>query len=281
MALAFVLLLPTLAFSEEGTSVPSKYANAKSVFVGELEQKPDSSNEYTAIFEVVEAIKGLQKDQRAISVITPADTRCAYIESGDYLVYATSIKDGLWADPCRDSKHISMAQPDLQYIHTVNPKVSPLCNPTKLHKLSAKAKIIVKAEVVNIKPRQFSCWSGTVLCTEAVIYDVKQVLKGKIADKQIVVDHFLYHNSLTADAISLTDNSQVPQLSPSLFRVGNVLVLFLDPAKANRYMDGADLLSQGIGYVDLDENCGAVTPDVAAGLKIGGKHLSSSESNKQ
>lgn len=258
-----LLLLPGLAFAEEDASVASQYAKAESVFIGSLERKPDVSNEYTAIFRVLQSIKGQQKEISTVAVKTPADTRCAYIEDGEYLVYAIGMKDGLWADPCKDSKHISLAESDLQYIHTVNSKVSPRCSPKRLRKLAAKSNIIARGEVVNVKPHQVNCWSGTLICMADVTYDIKQVLKGNVKDEQIVVEHVLVSNSLTADV-----NMDVPRLSPTLFRKGNVLLLFLEAQRTTRHTDGTELISEGVRYFDEDENCGAITPDAAAGLKI-------------
>jgi hypothetical protein len=255
LALVLVLLSSGLASAQEATTIASRYDGAESVFIGFLERGVDSSDGYTATFKVLQSIKGLKKSQNMVLVKAPADSRCGkYSENSEYLIYATRVKDELWADPCNGSKHISLAQPDLQYIHTVNAKVSPQCNPKKLRDLAAHAEIITKAEVVKIKPNISSWWSGIAKCMAYVTYDVRQVLKGEIKDKRIVVEHVLVQNSLTADV-------DIPRLSPSLFREGNVLLLFLESASTTRYTDGAKLNSQGVGYVNLDENCGAVIPD--------------------
>jgi hypothetical protein len=256
------------ASAQEATRAASDYARAHSVFVGVLEgldSPPDGSG---AVFRVSKPIKGLAKGEHRLQVRTPVNSECGtYSEENVYLVYARRIEGELWADPCEGTKHISLAEPDLRYIHTVNAKVWPTCSPKRLRELAGRAEVIAKAEVVSIAPVIMNCWSGIAICTARVAYDVRQVFKGRIGYKRILVEHLLLKNSLTGDI----DN---PRLSPTLFREGNVLLLFLGSANTSRYPNRAELVAKGVGYVNLDEDCGAVMADEAtvALLKLDHTH---------
>ena len=61
----------------------------------------------------------------------------------------------------------------------------------------------------------FRPWCGLVFTTEYAYYDVVDILKGKIPDSTIAVEHAICWDTITVDGYS-------PSLSPELFREGNV-----------------------------------------------------------
>jgi hypothetical protein len=83
------------------------------------------------------------------------------------------------------------------------------------------AKVIVAAEVIDIGEAP-GVWSGYFLSVQRVKYEVKEVLKGDLAQRRICVGHYVVHNNLTAD-------KTYPRLSSTIFVKGNKLVLFLAP----------------------------------------------------
>jgi hypothetical protein len=80
------------------------------------------------------------------------------------------------------------------------------------------------------------------------------VLKGRVSENEIVVEHVIVDNSLTADM-------DVPQLSPLLFRQGNQVVLFLWPNASAPYGDKRQRALDGVGFADIDEDCGVLPGD--------------------
>lgn len=185
-----------------------------------------------------------------------------------YLVYGRKIDDQLWVDPCEGSKLYSQAESDLRYIHTINPKVSEQCNGIRLKRLANTSAIVATAKVVGTEDSMgptplFRPWCGLVFTTEYAYYDMLDVMKGQIADSKIAVEHVICWDTITVDGYS-------PQLSPELFREGNVLLLFLKRGSHRTDEVQPPLKS---GYEDVDENCGAVIADsdgaqaVIAGLR--------------
>ncbi len=106
------------------------------------------------------------------------------------------------------------------------------------------------AQVVKIRPRPWNCWSGVAICTENVVYDVQDILKGDVPARQILVAHLLLRGSLTA--------ALDPGLSRVLFQQGNVLLLFLEPATAAQISEASEIAQEGVDYADLDADCGTI-----------------------
>jgi hypothetical protein len=133
------------------------------------------------------------------------------------------------------------------------------CEDARMKKFAQKADFIVIAEVTEVPPPplgELQPWSGIIASTQNVKYKVIKVLKGQVAGAQIEVMHYLQYKSYTADT--------VPRLSPTLFKKGNVQIIFLmvhnDP-----FQKGKDIWPP---YVSIDEDECSVLP---ADPKVEGK----------
>jgi hypothetical protein len=261
--LAAVALLAVAAFAQEDSqrspavvesSVGANYAAADVVFLGILQNLVEVPLGYKAEFKVQTPIKNAKASN--VVVFSARDGRCGHFEDlKAYLVYAQNIGGQLWADLCSGTIHRSLAEADLQYIHTLNPKVSPECGPVRIEKMSKRSETIVVAEVLGATENTFfSCWSGLARCVQNERYRVKQVLKGRVSEGEIVVEHVIVDNSLTADV-------DVLQLSPLLFHLGSEVVLFLGPSASAPYGDARQRANDGVGFADVDEDCGALPAD--------------------
>ena len=234
------------------------YTGADVVFVGRLEEIDPAPNGLIARFSVDQSIKGHVQSEKEIQVQVPAQSRChAFEERHVYLIYGRKVGDQLWVDPCEGSKLASQAEGDLRYIHTQNPTVSERCSRKRLKELTRRAPIVATAKVVgtedstNTNPLLFRPWCGLVWWSEYAYYNVVDVLKGQIPDSKIAVEHAICWDTITVDGYNST-------LSPELFREGNVLLLFLE--KGSHRTDQVPEPFK-TGYVDVDENCGAVLAD--------------------
>jgi hypothetical protein len=170
-------------------------------------------------------------------------------------------------DPCEGSKLFSQAEPDLRYFHTINAKISEQCNRSRLKQFARSTPIVVTAKVAGTEDSMgtsatlatlFRPWCGVTFTTEYAYYDVLDVWKGKIPDSKIAVEHAICWDTITVDGYS-------PSLSPELFREGNVLLLFL---KIGSHRDDQVPVPFKSGYVDVDENCGAVIADSNAAQSV-------------
>ena len=88
-----------------------------------------------------------------------------------------------------------------------------------LIKVAKNSEVVVVAEVVAVHPSP-GVWSGVVASVQHVRYKVLETLKGKVKHTDIDAGHYVVANSLTADR-------NMAQLSPTLFKPGNHLVLML------------------------------------------------------
>lgn len=91
------------------------------------------------------------------------------------------------------------------------------------------AKVVAVAEVIDIGEAP-AVWSGYVPSVQRVTYEVKEVLKGDLAQRRICVAHYVVYNSLAAD-------KTFPQLSSAIFAKGNRLILFLVPDSGKGYFE--------------------------------------------
>ena len=262
-----MLLAPGSALAQLGDPPAALYASADTVFDGRLERIAPSPSGLTARFSVGRLIKGPAATNKELQVQIPAESRChAFEENHRYLVYGRNIGDQLWVDPCAGSKLFSQAEPDLRYLHTINPKISEQCNRSRLKQLARSTPIVVKAKIVGTEDSMgtpatlFRPWCGLVFTTEYAYYDVLDVLKGQIPDSNIAVEHAICWDTITVDGYS-------PGLSLELFREGNVLLLFL---KIGSHRTGDDQVPVPFrsGYEDVDENCGAVIADSDAAQSL-------------
>ena len=118
------------------------------------------------------------------------------------------------------------------------------CNDQRMQELARNTQLVVVAEIVEVKPAP-GFWSGQFAAVQYVHYKVIESLKGKTAG-EIEVGHYVVKNSLTADK----DHAR---LSPELFKVGNRLILFIQPDKRNQKAELGSL-----AFLSQDEHCGAV-----------------------
>lgn len=222
------------------SSVAASYAAADVVFEGFLENLTDVPQGYKAEFKVDTPIKNVKASK--VFAFSAKDSRCGHLENlKSYLVYAQNVSGALWVDLCNGTKHRSLSEADLKYIHTLNPKVGPECSRTRLEKLSKRSDLVLLAEVSGTKENNFfSCWSGLARCVQDERYKVVQVFKGYVDEPEIIVEHVIVDNSLTADV-------DVPQFSPSLFREGNRVVLFLWHSATAPYGDARQRAADGVG----------------------------------
>lgn len=103
----------------------------------------------------------------------------------------------------------------------------------KLRGELAAATLVVDAEVVGVDPSP-GAWSGVLAMYQGVRYRVHRVIKGKLDDKTVRIEHLLVAGSPTADG-------KEPRLDPRLFHPGARLVVFARPAgKAWRALDEHD-----------------------------------------
>jgi|SRR5271168_446993 len=236
------------------SSAAANYAAADVVFLGFLQNLVETPVGHKAEFKVDAPIKNMTTSK--ITVFSAKDSRCGHLEDlKAYLVYAQDVGGQLWVDFCGGTKHRSLAEGDLRYIHTLNPKVLPECGRAKIENMSKESETIVVAEVLGTtETTLFSCWSGLARCVQNERYSIRQVFKGQVSESEIIVEHVIVDNSLTADV-------DVPQLSPRLFRVGDQVVLFLWPNASALYGDKHQRALGGVGFVDVDEDCGVLPGD--------------------
>jgi hypothetical protein len=256
-----ISLLGSPTFAQSSVDVASLYSSSDIIFTGHLEKIGPSPKGLSARFKVDQSIKGRASTEKPLRAELPSESRCHELEENHaYLIYARTVGEALWIDPCEGSKLLSAAEDDLRYIHNLNPKVSERCSREHLDQLAAKSPIIATAAVVGTADSMgttldFRPWCGLVLTTEDAYYDVRDVLKGKILDPKIVVEHPICWDTVTVDGYD-------PSLSPELFRDGNVLLLFLK--KVSHQPDKQVPAPFKSVYEDLDENCGAVMADMPA-----------------
>jgi hypothetical protein len=82
-------------------------------------------------------------------------------------------------------------------------------------------KVIVVAEVIEVGEAP-GIWSGYIASVQRVKYEVKEVLKGDLAQRRVCGGHYVVHNSSTAD-------KTFPRLAQTIFAKGNRFVLLLEP----------------------------------------------------
>jgi hypothetical protein len=81
------------------------------------------------------------------------------------------------------------------------------------------SEVVVVAQVVKVDPSH-GYWSGVLASVQHVHYKVLETLKGNIKHSNIDVGHYVVAGSQTADR-------KMAQLSPTLFKPGNHVVLLL------------------------------------------------------
>ncbi len=110
------------------------------------------------------------------------------------------------------------------------------------------SEVVVIAEVVKVDASP-GYWSGVVASVQHVRYRVLETLKGKVRRADIDAGHYVVANSLTAD-------QKVPQLSSTLFKPGNHVVLMLNRERGHGCR--LDQVPDGIeAFCSPNENTGA------------------------
>lgn len=207
------------ALAQSSVAPASLYAAADVIFTARLVRLSISPSGSVAHFEVSEFIKGTARKQKYLRAQVSIQGDChAFEENHRYLIYGRRIGDQLWINPCEGSKLISLAEPDLKYIHSVNSKVSEQCNQSRLAKIARSSRIVVTAEVVGTEdtmgsPTFFRPWCGLAFTTEDAYYRVTEVLKGEVSDPNIAVEHVICWDTITVGGYS-------PALSPNCSRKG-------------------------------------------------------------
>jgi|ERR1051326_7761632 hypothetical protein len=102
------------------------------------------------------------------------------------------------------------------------------CGERKLEALTQRSQVVVVAKVTRVEP-SLGAWSGYVHFVQHVHYEVEEVLKGALSEREIVVAHSVVKNTATAD-------TKEARLSPDLFAAGNRVVLFLDRIEGKDYV---------------------------------------------
>lgn len=259
------LFLASGAFGQLSGDPASLYASADIVFTGRVEKVWPSPSGLGARFEIMNRIKGKAGIKKDLQAFFPAQSRCHAIEENhSYLIYGRKMGDHLWVDPCEGSKLLSLAEPDLRYIHSIDPKISEQCNRNRLTQLAKSSRIVATADVVGTEDSVgnsplFRPWCGLTFTTEDVYYRVREVLKGEISAPRMTVEHPICWDTVTVGGYSHA-------LSPELFNEGNVLLLFLKQGSHQEGRQGSpSFLSV---YADTDENCGAVKADDEAASSV-------------
>lgn len=252
----FLCSFASSSVAQDNSNPAAQYAVADVVFTGTLHKIEPSATGFTAQFTVEHMIKGKAAKDNALRAELPAYSRCHRLEERhSYLIYAHRVVDRLWIDPCDGAKLISQAEDDLRFLHSVNPEVSERCTRERLDNLAAKSPIVARAEVIGTEDTLgtstiiFRPWCGIMFTTEDAFYKVLEVIKGKIEDSQIVVEHSICSGTITVDGYE-------PALSPQLFKEGNQLLLFLQAGSSQKDRE-IPAPFQSV-YRDQDENCGAV-----------------------
>lgn len=118
------------------------------------------------------------------------------------------------------------------------------CDKEKWQRLAGEAGLVLVAEVEEVKP-SLGFWSGHIASVQRARFKVVKVLKGQLSSSRLEVEYYVVKNDALAD-------TKQPRLSPEIFKVGNQLVLFLepDPKKDEAYFTATR--NQGTVKADAD-----------------------------
>jgi hypothetical protein len=107
------------------------------------------------------------------------------------------------------------------------------CDKEKWKRLAGEVGLVLVAEVGEVGLSQ-RAWSGHIASAQRVKFKAIKVLKGQLSSSTLEVEYYLVKNDPLAD-------TKQPRLSPEIFKVGNQLVLFLepDPKKDEAYFTAA------------------------------------------
>jgi hypothetical protein len=127
---------------------------------------------------------------------------------------------------------------------------TPVCDEETSKALVQRAEIVVQAKVIEVEP-PLGLWSGYHAIGQHVKYEIEEVIKGKLAGREIYVAHGIWKNTATVD-------TEQARLSPKLFAKGNRFVLFLVTEHDNGYLTRTHPAQ---AYLSLNDKC-LPKPDV-------------------
>lgn len=122
--------------------------------------------------------------------------------------------------------------------------LTPGCDEETSKVLAQRAEIVVVAKIIKVEP-PLGLWSGFHPIGQHVKYEIEEVIKGKLAEREIYVAHGIVKNSPTAD-------TEQARLSPKVFAKGNRFVLFLVTEHDNGYLTRTH---PPHAYLSLNEKC--------------------------
>ena len=121
----------------------------------------------------------------------------------------------------------------------------PVCDEETSRAIAQRAEMVVVAKVIKVE-QPLGLWSGYHSFGQHVKYEIEEVIKGKLAEREIYVAHGIWKNTVTVD-------TEQPQLSPKLFVKGNRFILFLvTENKSNGYLTRTHPAK---AYLSLNDNC--------------------------
>ena len=120
----------------------------------------------------------------------------------------------------------------------------PDCDEQELSALTQRAELVVVAKVIEVEP-PLGLWSGYHAIGQHGKYEIEEVIKGKIAEREIYVAHGIWKNTSTVD-------TEQARLSPKLFVKGNRFVLFLVKEQGDGYLTRTH---HPKAFLSLNEKC--------------------------
>jgi hypothetical protein len=114
----------------------------------------------------------------------------------------------------------------------------------KWRNLAANVDLVLVVEVKNVGPTP-GFWSGFVTASQRVRFKVEKVLKGNLNAGEVEVEYYLVKNDELVD-------SELPRLSPEIFKEGNQLVLFLRADQKRKTESFAADQNRGTARADAD-----------------------------
>lgn len=123
--------------------------------------------------------------------------------------------------------------------------LAPVCDQETSKVLTQRAEMVVVAKVIQVEP-PLGLWSGYHAFGQHVKYEIEEVIKGKLAEREIYVAHGIWKNTSTVD-------TEQARLSPRVFVKGNRFVLFLVTENNNNgYLTRTHPAK---AYLSLNDNC--------------------------
>jgi hypothetical protein len=110
--------------------------------------------------------------------------------------------------------------------------------------LAANVDLVLVVEVKHVGPSP-GFWSGFLAASQRVCFKVVKVLKGNLNAGEVEVEYYLVKNDDLVD-------SELPRLSPEIFKEGNQLVLFLKADQKRKTASFAADQNRGTAPADAD-----------------------------